>query len=301
MPLPTPNNGESQDEFISRCMANPAMNSEYPEQSQRAAVCHSQWRRASKDQEGHDMIHKSYEAKLETVGEGERAVIAIVNTATLDRDKEIVLPKGADLTNYRKNPVVSWAHNYNDLPVAKTAPPGWIRYDRHLNALKAKSIFAEHEFADDIFKLYQGGFLRSFSIMFDASNADVIEPTKQDLKEHPEWKGAKRVYRKWELLDFSAVPIPSNIDALAVAVSKGLVTEKTANVLGIGLDTPEPEPVDSEPEPEEPAPRTVRRLISVPKRIVVRRSAWPRRPHLTTADEIGKMVKREIDRLRGRV
>ena len=44
MPLPKPNQGESQDEFISRCMANDTMNSEYPDQKQRAGVCYTQWR-----------------------------------------------------------------------------------------------------------------------------------------------------------------------------------------------------------------------------------------------------------------
>lgn len=45
MPLPSPSSGQSQDEFVSACMANPTMRSEYPDADQRAAVCHSQWRR----------------------------------------------------------------------------------------------------------------------------------------------------------------------------------------------------------------------------------------------------------------
>jgi len=45
MPLPTPNSGESQSTFVSRCMGSDVMNREYPEQKQRAAVCYSQFRR----------------------------------------------------------------------------------------------------------------------------------------------------------------------------------------------------------------------------------------------------------------
>ena len=41
--LPTPS-GESEDEFISRCMGDADMNKEFPDQEQRAAVCYSQWR-----------------------------------------------------------------------------------------------------------------------------------------------------------------------------------------------------------------------------------------------------------------
>ena len=47
-PLPTPNEGESEKDFISRCAGNEAMNSEYPDNAQRVAVCYSQWRRAQK-------------------------------------------------------------------------------------------------------------------------------------------------------------------------------------------------------------------------------------------------------------
>ena len=43
MPLPKPKKDESQDKFISRCLGNDTMKSEFPGQSQRAAVCHSQW------------------------------------------------------------------------------------------------------------------------------------------------------------------------------------------------------------------------------------------------------------------
>jgi len=46
MPIPTPNPGESEREFISRCMSSDVMQREYPRQDQRAAVCYSSFRRA---------------------------------------------------------------------------------------------------------------------------------------------------------------------------------------------------------------------------------------------------------------
>jgi predicted nucleotidyltransferase len=45
MPIPTPSGGEEQSAFISRCMGNDVMNSEFPDQKQRSAVCYSQWRK----------------------------------------------------------------------------------------------------------------------------------------------------------------------------------------------------------------------------------------------------------------
>jgi len=42
MPLPVPRRGESGAEFLDRCMGSSTMASEFPDESQRAAVCHSQ-------------------------------------------------------------------------------------------------------------------------------------------------------------------------------------------------------------------------------------------------------------------
>jgi hypothetical protein len=44
MPLPVPNEGEKQQEFISKCMGSDVMNKEFPDQKQRAAVCYKQFR-----------------------------------------------------------------------------------------------------------------------------------------------------------------------------------------------------------------------------------------------------------------
>lgn len=43
MPLPKPNNTETREDFLSRCMGNSTMRAEYPNQDQRYAVCQSQW------------------------------------------------------------------------------------------------------------------------------------------------------------------------------------------------------------------------------------------------------------------
>jgi len=41
--MPTPEKDEEQDDFIGRCMVSGTMTSEYPDESQRAAVCMAQW------------------------------------------------------------------------------------------------------------------------------------------------------------------------------------------------------------------------------------------------------------------
>ena len=48
MPLPKPNSTDNQKTFLKKCMSSEVMNSEYPDQKQRAAVCYSQFRRKKK-------------------------------------------------------------------------------------------------------------------------------------------------------------------------------------------------------------------------------------------------------------
>lgn len=43
MPIPEPKPGESEKEFISRCMSDEIMRGEYPDEQQRAAICHQQF------------------------------------------------------------------------------------------------------------------------------------------------------------------------------------------------------------------------------------------------------------------
>jgi signal peptide peptidase SppA len=48
MPIPTPRRDEDRQKFIARCMGNPTMKREFPENTQRAAVCFRQWRQKTR-------------------------------------------------------------------------------------------------------------------------------------------------------------------------------------------------------------------------------------------------------------
>jgi hypothetical protein len=43
VPIPKPEADETKDEFIARCLANPTMVNEYPDNGQRYAVCEASW------------------------------------------------------------------------------------------------------------------------------------------------------------------------------------------------------------------------------------------------------------------
>lgn len=44
MPLPRPQVGEPQNEFIARCASDDKMIAEYPNETQRIAVCYATWK-----------------------------------------------------------------------------------------------------------------------------------------------------------------------------------------------------------------------------------------------------------------
>lgn len=200
-------------------------------------------------------VYKAYDAKIDDVVEGERSVVAKITTDAIDRMGEVVMPAGADLKAYRANPVCLWAHNMDG--AAPSIPVGrnlWIKPGADKRSLIAKTVFGTDDFSDRIFKLYQDGFLRAFSIGFQPDFTKSSPPTPAEVKARPDLAECRRIYRKWELLEYSAVPVPANPEALSVAVSKGLlIPESLEQALASlaprdGHDEPEDEPEPAMPE-----------------------------------------------------
>ena len=51
MPLPTPNKNEEKQEFLERCMSNNKMKEEFPNNSNRYAVCNTKWEEKEEGEE----------------------------------------------------------------------------------------------------------------------------------------------------------------------------------------------------------------------------------------------------------
>lgn len=149
---------------------------------------------------------------------------ATITTAAVDRDMQIVRPEGIDSTNYMKNPVVMYAHDYSTLPVAKTLE---LRADG--DALVARFQFppdGTYEFADTVRRMWAGGFLNATSIGFIPKSMvdDNGEPIKPGANA---WRKANATIDKCELLEFSIVPIPANQEALRRALDVAEVKTMT--------------------------------------------------------------------------
>ena len=65
--MPTPNDNESRDEFISRCMGDPEANTDFPDNDQRFAFCNSVWETPKGDDED------EYKAEAGELAEGDFA------------------------------------------------------------------------------------------------------------------------------------------------------------------------------------------------------------------------------------
>lgn len=139
--------------------------------------------------------------------DGSRSLIVKISTINPDRSKDIVRPSGAVLDNYLKNPVVAAFHNYYQ-PAIGIASDITISED----GITAKVTFPKpgvYELADTLYELYKEGIQRGWSIGFI--------PMEWTEKAEGGYD-----FTKWELLEFSAVVVPDNPEALTIMRSKGL-------------------------------------------------------------------------------
>lgn len=115
----------------------------------------------------------------------------VASTENVARDGLTIKADAWQLDNYRKNPVVLWAHDYTQPPIARS--------DVALEdgRLIASVTFDQgDEFAKAIERKYRAGFLHSVSVGWDTQENE-----------------GSTVIRA-ELLDISAVPVPGDPDAL---------------------------------------------------------------------------------------
>lgn len=161
--------------------------------------------RALKGEKPEGAIRKSMPTTVESIEGTDRSLRFVISTAAVDRDNDTVAPTGWKLDNYKRNPVVLWAHDYSSLPVAKATGIGIEG-----GSLKADTQFADYPFAETVFRLLKGGFLNATSVGF-APKTYKINEERMGLD-----------FEEQELLEFSIVPVPANPEALIEARAAGI-------------------------------------------------------------------------------
>lgn len=172
---------------------------------------------------------KNNKKDLSTITEdmGNRTVRFTISKEVVDRDGDILRASGVDFTNYMKNPVFLSFHNSREFPLGKVT-----RFWVEGNSVKADVYFPTIEelatnpeqasekakLVDFTYNCYKTGMLNAVSVGFIPF----------------EWVETENGFDilKWELLEFSAVAVPANQDAIAEAVksfgdefAKGLVSK----------------------------------------------------------------------------
>jgi HK97 family phage prohead protease len=199
----------------------------------------------------------SVKAVTEKLEEGERAVVRYISTRDVDRDNEVLVPGGMVSSDYEKNPVVMWAHDYSLPPIGKSE---WLKTDKQ--GIKSKTVYAETERAEEVWQLIKQGFLQTASVGFmpmervwrgEQGWVKLVNDLNAKWDIDLEKAGAQVITTKWQLLEYSDVPIPANPNALTIQVAKGLaLSEDMVHQLGI-----EPEARRIVEEVKRHIPRTV--------------------------------------------
>ncbi len=174
-----------------------------------------------------DLIRKVLDCEVKKLGE--RSYEFTASTSTIDRDGEVIEAKGWDLKNFKKNPVIMYAHDYRSLPIGK-APKVWLAGGKLKNTVQFPPE-GTYEFADIVERLVDTGYLKTESVGF----------IPQKWEDGDGEKGPKRTYLKQELLEISIVPVPSNPDALRNAVEEGVITTKEFETLSTKDEVNKPE------------------------------------------------------------
>jgi len=186
------------------------------------------------------MIRKTLAASVEK--EGSVKVEATITTETIDRDGEVLVSQGMDASEYEKNPVVFYNHDYAQ-PIGKISDlrRGKGKIDATIEFAQRPDGFEGSYFPEFVESLVEQGIVKGISVGFVPMSGGVRKASTKDREDYGD--EVRQVYSKWKLLEVSVAPLPANGTALVSAVRKGLVDrddvvrfldfEPTTNVIEI--------------------------------------------------------------------
>lgn len=239
MPIPKPSAGESHAVFMSRCMADDVMTSEYPDDDQRYAVCETSWGKKDDGPDRRGEMTTASDVKLLTrrmevkqVDIGGRTFEGLA--ATWDRDLGgDIIEKGA----FRKT-IREWKKSGRILPLLDSH--NWfsvrdtvgklIAAEERDEGLWTKWLIVPGTDGDEILARLRsddehGAFIDSMSIGYRPVKFKIIDPGEEDKEE--EFSEPTRLLQEIELHEVSLVLFPMNpaarIDSASVKTMAGTI------------------------------------------------------------------------------
>ena len=149
-------------------------------------------------------------------------VDATISTETIDRDGEVLVAQGMDASEFEKNPVVFYNHDYAQ-PIGKITDirRSSEKIDATIEFAQRPDDFVGSYFPEFVESLVDQGIVKGISVGFVPQPGGVRKASQKDREDYGE--SVRQVYSKWKLLEVSVAPLPANGEALVSAVRKGLV------------------------------------------------------------------------------
>ena len=176
----------------------------------------------------------------------------VTSSEVRDRRGRLVIQAGWELADYRRNPVVLWAHETDRLPVGRADSIEVGEHGGHPALLSEIAFDQDQEFSRNVGLMMADGRLNAMSAGW------IGLKSKAALGEEGEWLGMD--YLASELVEQSVVPVPANPKALRAALELEIHREHL-EVLFSDYRPGEPTHVDLAPAtPKRPTAAFVARL-----------------------------------------
>jgi hypothetical protein len=190
---------------------------------------------------------------------GERADVSFITTDAVDREGEVVLPKGGKWTDY--NRVVTWCHSYGPQDGYNGLPVGTNLWIKPAETSKGMGLLGKTRYhtkpegwagdwmPDAVLHLMQQDppACTGKSIGFIPLN--IRQASKKEIEANPDYADAP-VIDKWIGFEYAACPVPMNQEAEMETVSKCVADLGTraiiAKALGVTVKVPVVEEVVQE-------------------------------------------------------
>lgn len=171
------------------------------------------------------VIPKSALPEFKAVEGEENVREFIASDASVDRDGDTISVDGWELDNYRKGGSFLWGHDSSLLPVAEPVKV-FTAGDALILRVRFPDPDLDHQcgtgFGYTVMRYYDLGLMKAVSVGFLPKEWTFNE-------ERGGW--APMDFKRQELLEVSAVPVPANPNALLIARSKGIANQPIINWL----------------------------------------------------------------------
>lgn len=153
--------------------------------------------------------HKVINTQVKAVDQDTRTITFVMSSEDVDRDGDIIRVSGWELDGFMRNPVFLVFHDQRQFPI------GRVEEIRAAGVQLLGTVrFAEqgtYEVADVAYELYRQGIMNAVSVGF------------RGIEWEPREEGEGLIFTRQELFELSAVPVPANPAAVAVAQKSSAV------------------------------------------------------------------------------